>query len=290
MSDMTHPAFPIALSTELIAAFARDGFVKTEHVLSDAELRNYSAAVDREVAARTAADTRSVAEKTTYEQSFIQCMRLWETSPDVRPLSCHPGLAGIAAQLLGIDSVRLWQDQALYKEAGGRETTPHQDETFWPIGSAPLVSAWIPFDAVTVSNGAMAYVPGSHQAGGLTPVDITHRSAPYDILRDPSLANRDPVWVEVDPGAVVWHHGFTVHQAAANHSDTTRRVFTVVYIASDATRTKGWPCYPLDREGLAVGERLHGAGMPVLWPPPKNLPKTPTTIGEGTGPQMRPGF
>ena len=77
MSDMTHPAFPIALSTELIAAFAQDGFVKTEHVLSDAELRNYSAAVDREVAARTAADTRSVAEKTTYEQSFIQCMRLW---------------------------------------------------------------------------------------------------------------------------------------------------------------------------------------------------------------------
>jgi ectoine hydroxylase-related dioxygenase (phytanoyl-CoA dioxygenase family) len=284
---MTHPAFPIELSPELIHTYVQDGFVKTENVLSDAELRNYSDAVDREVAARTASDTRSVAEKTTYEQSFIQCMRLWETSPDVRPLSCHAGLAGIAAQLLGVDSVRLWQDQALYKEAGGRETTPHQDETFWPIGSAPLVSAWIPFDAVTVGNGAMAYVPGSHLAGALTPVDITHRSEPYDILRDPSLANRNPVWVEVDPGAVVWHHGFTVHQAAANLSNTARRVFTAVYIASDATRTKSWPCYPLDREGLAVGERLNGEGMPVLWPPPASLPDTPATIGEGTGPQMQ---
>ena len=57
-------------------------------------------------------------------------MRLWETNADVRPLSCHPGLAGMAAQLLGVDSVRLWQDQALYKESGGRETTAHQDETF----------------------------------------------------------------------------------------------------------------------------------------------------------------
>ena len=73
----------------------------------------------------------------------------------------------MAAQLLGVDSVRLWQDQALYKEAGGRETTAHQDETFWPIGKAPLVSAWIPFDAVTPKNGAMAYVPGSHRAGSL---------------------------------------------------------------------------------------------------------------------------
>ena len=104
-------------------------------------------------------DTRSVSDKTTYEQSFIQCMRLWETNADVRPLSCHPGLAGMAAQLLGVDSVRLWQDQALYKESGGRETTAHQDETFWPIGTAPLISAWIPFDAITIHNGAMAYVP-----------------------------------------------------------------------------------------------------------------------------------
>ena len=89
-------------------------------MLSDPELRNYSDAVDREVAARTTSDTRSLAEKTTYEQSFIQCMRIWETSPDVWPLSCHSGLAGITAQLLRVDSVLLWQDQALYKEAGGR--------------------------------------------------------------------------------------------------------------------------------------------------------------------------
>jgi hypothetical protein len=78
-----------------------------------------------------------------------------------------------------------------------------------------------------------------------------------------------------------------VHQAAANHSDSTRRVFTIVYIAGNATRTKGWPCFPLDREDLAVGERLRGDGMPVLWPPPASLPETPSLIGESTGPQMR---
>ena len=38
------------------------------------------------------------------------------------------------------------------------------------------------------------------------------------------------------------------------------------------------------------GERLHGVAMPVLWPPTTSLPETPTTIGEGTGPQMRSGF
>ena len=286
MSDMTHPAFPNVLSPEVIASFSMDGFVKTKDVLKESELRNYSAAVDSEVAARTASDTRSLVEKTTYEQSFIQCMRLWETSPDVRPLSCHPGLAGIAAQLLRVDSVRLWQDQALYKEAGGRVTTPHQDETFWPIGNAPLVSAWIPFDSVTRFNGGMAYVPGSHNAGGLIPVDITHRSEPYNILADPLICGAQPKWVDVEPGSVIWHHGFTVHQAAENQSDSVRRVFTIVYIASDATRRRDWPCFPLDREQIVVGEALRGKGIPIVWPAPKSLPSPPSMVGVETGPQI----
>jgi ectoine hydroxylase-related dioxygenase (phytanoyl-CoA dioxygenase family) len=283
---MSTHQYPVTLHAETIASFQQDGFVKTADVFSLQELGQYARAVDAEVAIRTAADNRPVSEKNTYEQSFIQCMRLWETNADVRPLSCHAGLAGMAAQLLGVDSVRLWQDQALYKESGGRETTAHQDETFWPIGDAPLISAWIPFDAITIHNGAMAYVPGSHKARSLRTVDITHRSEPYNILGDPKLGGKKPQWVEVDPGAVVWHDGFTVHQASANESPNTRRVFTVVYIASTAERVKTWPCFPLDRENIAVGDRLRGTGMPILWPPSTELPEPPLRVGETSGPQQ----
>ncbi len=285
---MAEPSFPIVIDPELIDHFRRDGFVKTQDVLSANELAYYAPAVDQEVALRTADDRRSVAEKSTYEQSFIQCMRLWETHAQIRELSCHTGLAGIAAQLLGVPSVRLWQDQALYKEPGGRETTAHQDETFWPVGDAPLISAWIPFDPVTKHNGAMAYVPGSHRAGALKTVDITHQSEPYDVLADPLLEGAQPQWVNVEPGAIVWHDGFTVHHAAPNHSNQTRRVFTVVYIASNAQRVKPWPCFPLDRENIELGETLRGKGMPVLWPPLPELPSPPTVLGEALGPQQRP--
>ena len=283
---MTTPHYPITLHAATIARFQQDGFVKTPNVLGTEELGRHARAVDTEVARRTATDNRPLSDKSTYEQSFIQCMRLWETSADVKALSCHAGLAGMAAQLLGVDSVRLWQDQALYKESGGRETTAHQDETFWPIGAAPLVSAWIPFDAITIHNGAMAYVPGSHKAGPLRTVDITHRSEPYDILADPKLGGQSPQWVDVDPGAVVWHDGFTVHQASANDSSHTRRVFTVVYIASNAERFKTWPCFPLDRENIEVGDRLRGSGMPIVWPPSPEPPEPPGMVGETLGPQQ----
>ncbi len=279
--------FPTRLDAVVVEEFHNRGFVVSRDVFTSAEIEQYGTAVDAEIALRTADDGRKLADKTIYEQSFIQCMRLWETNAAIRPLSCHPGLAGIAAQLLNVDSVRMWQDQALYKEVGGRETTAHQDETFWPIGEEPLVSAWIPFDDVRIENGAMAYVPGSHKAGCLRAVDITHNSVPYDILNDPALQGAQPEYVEVDAGSVIWHHGLTVHRAAANTSRRTRRVFTVVYIAGDARRIKPWPAYPLDREGIKVGEVMRGSGMPILWPAPDRLPEPPTVVGDKTGPQYK---
>ena len=277
--------FPITLSKEIVSSYERDGFVVTQGVLSEILIEKYGQAVDSEVNLRTARDTRPLSKKSLYEQSFIQCMRLWETSEAVRALSCDVALAGIATQLMGVQSVRLWQDQALYKESGGRETTPHQDQTFWPIGNEPLVSAWIPFEDVTIQDGAMAYVAGSHKAGRLKVVDITHSTDPYKILEDPALKGRSPEYVEVKAGSVVWHHGLTVHQAAANQSGSTRRVFTIVYIASNARRAKTWPTYPLDREGIEVGEEMRGDGMPILWPASSRLPEPPQLIGGETGPQ-----
>ena len=275
------------LDRTLVESFRADGFVNTPDVLTADELTRYTPAIDAEVATRNAADTRGVEEKSTYEQSFVQCMRLWETCPVARELTMLPKLASIAAQLLGVDGLRIWQDQALYKEPGGRETDPHQDLTFWPIGDAPIVTAWIPFDQITRGNGGMAYVPASHKAGRLQVVDITHRSTPYDILNDPALGGRAPVWVPASPGDIVWHHGLTVHEASANSTGLPRRVFTVIYLAEGFTRTADWRTFPLDRDNVGVGDVIAGPGMPVVWPPPDEMPEPPAHIGTPTGPQYR---
>ena len=41
----------------------------------------------------------------------------------------------IATQLLGCDGVRLWHDQALYKEPSGGFTPWHADQQYWPMAS-----------------------------------------------------------------------------------------------------------------------------------------------------------
>jgi ectoine hydroxylase-related dioxygenase (phytanoyl-CoA dioxygenase family) len=274
------------IDAETQAAFERDGFAVVENLLTPEELARYGGAVDRAVARRNRGDKRPLAEKTLYEQSFIQCMRLWEDDPEVRPLSFHPRVGAAAAALLGARAVRLWQDQALYKEPGGRQTDAHQDHPFWPIREPDLVSAWIPFDGSTRAGGGTGYVPGSHRSGLHRFVDITHllHPEPYDLLADPAIADVAPVWVEAPPGSVVFHHALTVHLAGANTTDRTRRVFTAVYMADGCVRSSGRPVLSLDRDDIGVGEKIAGPGLPIAWPRPAgDLPVPPDRLGPATG-------
>ena len=125
------------------AAFRRDGFVMVPDLLEARELERYGAAVDEAVARRKRFDHRQLGEKSPYEQSFIQCINLWEDTPAVRPLTFHPVVCETAARLLGVDTLRLWHDQALYKEAGGRLTDPHQDQPYWPMDEIEdLMAYW----------------------------------------------------------------------------------------------------------------------------------------------------
>ena len=56
-------------------------------------------------------------------------------------------IAHIAQQLMEVDSVRLYHDQALYKEASGGITPWHCDQQYWPLASDKTVTAWIPLQA-----------------------------------------------------------------------------------------------------------------------------------------------
>ncbi len=251
----------------LVEAFRRDGFVVVPDLLSADEIRRYGSAVDEAVARRSGFDTRKLAEKSRYEQSFTQCQNLWEDCADVRPLTFHPLVAGTAARLLGVDAVRIWHDQALYKEAGGRETDPHQDQPYWPIVETDTVTAWIPFDGSTLANGAMGYLPGSHRLGLREFVDIFTGTVGEDPLARRELEGIEPVWVEVPPGSVAFHHGLTFHLAKPNTTGTVRRVHTAIYFADGSTRGEGrFPHPSVERAGIAVGAVIASDVTPVAWP------------------------
>jgi hypothetical protein len=245
-------------------AFRRDGFVHVPGVLDADELARYGAAVDEAVAIRKAGDTRALGEKSLYEQSFLQCQYIWEDFPGVRPLTFHPKIGELTAALLGADKVRLWHDQALYKEAGGRETEAHQDQPYWPIVERDTATVWIPLTGVDAQMGCMGYVPGSHKDDAEF-IDIFGTPGDGKRLVD-KYADTPPVFIECAPGDVIFHGGYTTHMAKANRSDTTRRVYTAIYFADGSHRGGNRPHPSVDRDAIADGAVIDGGATPVTWP------------------------
>ena len=276
---MSHNArvMPIVVP-ELVASYRRDGFVRVPGLLDPTEVERFGAVIDAAVRARTAADPRKLDEKSPYEQSFLQCINLWEDTPAMRGLTFHPRICEAAADLIGAARIRLWHDQALYKEPGGRRTDAHQDQPYWPIAETDTVTAWIPLIDVDTSVGCMGYVPGSHAVGLRRFVNIFFGEM-EDVLARPELAGRQPVYVPAQRGDVLFHHGLTVHLAHPNGSDQMRRVHTAIYFRDGCTRAAAGVHQSVDRQGIPIGGVIEGDATPIAWPRAGGaLPPAPTSM------------
>ena len=274
------------LCQEEIDQFQADGFLLVEDFFTDDEIAHFGECVDAAVEYRTSDDRRNLSEKNLYEQTFVQCMRLWEDRPDVSPFTFHPKLCAAAAALLQTDCVRLWHDQALYKEPGGRKTDAHLDYPFWPVIEQDLVSVWIPFQDVHPDGGMMSYVKGSHRIGYTEFVDIgqLHGGEVYDLLQEPMIAELPLIPVPALRRSAIFHHACTIHAADANETAKTRRVFTMAYMADGCRRSRDEAYFALDRDNIETGDVIVGPGHPIAWPREENdLPQPPAELGPSTG-------
>ncbi|MBV8972467.1 MAG: phytanoyl-CoA dioxygenase family protein [Sphingomonadaceae bacterium] len=228
-------AEPFALAAADIAAFRRNGFVQIAGALPPDLLAAMVPDVVAAVAARVAA-VPPLAERDTYGRAFLQTFNIWRTDAVARALVTSRRLAGIAAALLGVASVRLYHDQALDKEPGGGPTPWHADQFYWPLDNDRTVTAWIPLQPVDAAMGPLAFAPGSQRLA--TGRDLAIGDASEAVigaaLADGGFGLHERPFAL---GDVSFHGGWTFHRAGPNATDRPRRVMTVIYMDA-ATRLR----------------------------------------------------
>lgn len=225
--DETYP-----LSNEHLRRFRDDGFVRLPGVFDTATLDRYEREITRLTLQHNPLTNVPLEQRDTYGRAFIQVGNLWTMSDEARRLSFSRRLAGIATGLLGTRGVRMWHDQALYKEPGGGFTPWHADQQYWPMASSLCVTAWIPLQPVPAEMGPLAFGRGSHLKRIGRDLEISDESE-----RMIRAAIRDQGILEVaEPyaaGDVSFHLGWTLHRAGPNTTDRPRRVHTVIYMDVD---------------------------------------------------------
>lgn len=111
----------------------------------------------------------------------------------------------------------------------------HQDYGYWYQNGVlfPLLcSAFIAVDRATRENGCLQVIAGSHQLGRLEHV-LTGEQAGADHSRvDEALKRLPLVYVEMEPGDVLFFHCNLLHRSDQNHSDHPRWSMICCYNAA----------------------------------------------------------
>lgn len=225
------------LPEDQIATFRRDGHALVRGVLSADEAAAYEPVIVR-AAERYNTERRKLEDRDTYGKAFLQIMNLWRSDEGVRQFVLARRMAQIAADLLGVKKVRLYHDQALFKEAGGGPTPWHIDQYYWPLDTPNTVTMWMPLVDIDEDMGMLTFASGSQTDRVAFQHEISDASDKEvnDYIHRKGFAVSRATTMKA--GDATWHYGYTMHSAPANRSEKMREVMTIIYFADGARVTE----------------------------------------------------
>jgi ectoine hydroxylase-related dioxygenase (phytanoyl-CoA dioxygenase family) len=263
LADVDHE---YTLAPDQIAFFRENGYIHLKHVLTAEFLQPYRSEIIAKVR-ELSTETLPLNERDTYGKAFLQVMNLWRSSEIVRQFVFGKTLARVAAELLEVRGIRLYHDQALFKEVGGGITPWHADQHYWPLSRDRAITAWVPMVEISLPMGPLSFCPGSHRFHEGRDLEISDES-------EEALAQKldrfGMVEEPFDLGDVSFHLGWNFHRAGANASSRMREAFTIIYLDEEMRLAKprnknqanDW-----DRwcPGVQVGEVIDSELNPVLY-------------------------
>lgn len=222
---------PYELQPEQVSFYRENGFVKLKNVLSPEVVLFMNETISAEVV-RLNTQHLPMEQRDTYGKAFLQIMNIWTKSKPVKQIIFSKRLAQIATDLMGVNGVRLYHDQALFKEAGGGHTPWHADQYYWPLSTDNTVTAWIPLQPTGPDLGPLEFSAKSQQLQEGRTLKISDDSESV-IQKKLTLNDYAKVVEPFDMGEVSFHSGWVFHRAGANTTRHMRKVMTIIYMEKD---------------------------------------------------------
>jgi ectoine hydroxylase-related dioxygenase (phytanoyl-CoA dioxygenase family) len=219
---------------EHIEAFKRDGHLKLGSVFSREEVDAYRPALKKTVETFNA-ENHSMEQKVAGAgKNWMFVNNLWTLDPVARRFVLSERLGQIAADLMGVDAVRLFRDQSYFKGPGGANTPWHQDAYFMPLDTDQILTMWIPLTDIDPELAPMSYVTGSHTVGFISPSNGDDES--MDAFEGDMSAKGYQIfnYQRLSAGDIAVHSAWTMHSSRSNTARRVREAVVIVFFADGA--------------------------------------------------------
>lgn len=221
------------ISKEQKQQFLTEGHTLIKNVMKEEEVTLYREAIVNAVD-KYKTEFRKLDERDTYGKAFLQIMNLWQCDENVRKFVLAKRFAKMAADLLEVENVRIYHDQALFKEPGGGPTPWHQDQYYWPVDTSKTLTMWMPLVDIDVDMGMLTFASQSHKNGHVFDYEISDESQGEldSYIKEHQFKISRATTMQA--GDATFHYGYTVHNAPGNKSEKMREVMTIIYVADGA--------------------------------------------------------
>ncbi|MFM2230626.1 MAG: hypothetical protein RL607_1884 [Bacteroidota bacterium] len=259
---------PYPLTQEAVDFYDKNRYIKLKSVLNAETIDFYNSVITDQVNAMNQVHS-PLEDRTTYGKAFLQLFNLWLEHPLIKDLIFSTRLAQIAADLMQVDGVRLYHDQALFKEGGGGITPWHADQYYWPLETDKTITLWIPLQETPLEMGPLEFSAGSHTIIEGRELAISDESEAF-LQKKLRVTDFEHVIEPFDLGEVSFHSGWVFHRAGANTTSAIRKVMTIIYMdknmvlknPENRNQINDWETWC---PGAKVGEVIASAINPVLY-------------------------
>ncbi len=257
-----------SLNQVQIDFYQKNRFIKLKEVLNLETVQFFNEAISKQVNEMNQERT-ALEDRTTYGKAFLQLFNLWTENLVIKELIFSKRIAKIASDLMEVNGVRLYHDQALFKEGGGGITPWHADQYYWPLETDKTVTAWIPLQETPLEMGPLEFSAGSHTIVEGRELEIGDESEEI-IQKKLRVTDFNHVIEAFDIGEISFHSGWVFHRAGANITNEMRKVMTIIYMDKDMilknpdnkNQIHDWNTWCPDAK---IGEIINSPLNPVLY-------------------------
>jgi phytanoyl-CoA hydroxylase len=165
---------------------------------------------------------------------------LIEYIPSYGLLQTLPNILAVAKSFFGEISVTQFNSSYFAKpKLQGLATRAHQDNAFFCMEPADVVTCWLPVSFARKENGCLYYYLGSHRMGNLEHVSEGNLGASMcipDALLIQAGKKFSKIYIELELGDCVIHNALVIHGSEANKSNYNRDAFNFSIASKYAVR------------------------------------------------------
>lgn len=164
-------------------------------------------------------------------QSVRKINRCAENDPLFLAHARNEQILDVVQSLIGPD-IKLYTSQCFMKPPGGVEKPYHQDSAYFTIEPMDLVTCWTALDDVTLDNGCLWVITGSHREGLVEHEKWFIGDREDKQIGEQWLDRSREVPITMPAGSCSFHHSLLLHRSGANSTDQPRRGLAVHYMSA----------------------------------------------------------